>query len=57
MRLELIKANVVADVKPIHLNKRYLFQNQIYYLDKIYFRFASFLSTLFITGYQISLKV
>ena len=27
--------NVVGDIKPIHLNKRYLFQNKIYYLDKI----------------------
>ena len=39
----LIKAycvNVVVDIKPIYLNKRYLFQNissKIYYLDKIYF--------------------
>ena len=39
----LIKAyciNVVVDIKPIYLNKRYLFQNKIYYLDKIYFCFA-----------------
>ena len=39
----LIKAycvNVVVDIKPIYLNKRYLFQNKIYYLDKIYFFFA-----------------
>ena len=34
----LIKAyyvNVVVDIKPIYLNKRHLFQNKIYYLDKI----------------------
>ena len=39
----LIKAyciNGVVDIKPIYLNKRYLFQNKIYYLDKIYFCFA-----------------
>ena len=32
--------NVVVDIKPIYLNKRYLFQNKICYLDKIYFCFA-----------------
>ena len=35
----LIKAycvNVVVDIKPIYLNKHYLFQNKIYDLDKIY---------------------
>ena len=32
--------NVVFDIKPIYLNKRYLFQDKIYYLDKIYFCFA-----------------
>ena len=32
--------NVMVDIKPIYLNKRYLFQNRIYYLDKIYFCFA-----------------
>ena len=39
----LIKAycvNVVVDIKPIYLNKYSLFQNKIYYLDKIYFCFA-----------------
>ena len=39
----LIKAycvNAVVDIKPIYLNKYYLFQNKIYYLDKIYFCFA-----------------
>ena len=39
----LIKAyciNVVVVIKPIYLNKRYLFQNKIYYLDKVYFCFA-----------------
>ena len=39
----LIKAycvNVVVDIKPIYLNKRYLFQNEICYLDKTYFCFA-----------------
>ena len=29
--------NIVVDIKPIYLNKRYLFQNKINYLDKIYF--------------------
>ena len=28
--------NVVVDIKPIYLNKHYLFQNKIYDLDKIY---------------------
>ena len=28
--------HVVVDIKPIYLNKSYLFQNKIYYLDKIY---------------------
>ena len=40
---QLIKAycvNVVVDIKPIYLNKHYLFQNKIYYLDKIYFGLA-----------------
>ena len=32
--------NIVVDIKPIYLNKRYLFQNKINYLDKIYFCFA-----------------
>ena len=32
--------NVVVDIKSIYLNKRYLFQNKIYYLDKIYFSLA-----------------
>ena len=32
--------NVMVDIKPIYLNKRYLFQNKIYYLDKMYFYFA-----------------
>ena len=39
----LIKAcwgDVVVDIKPIYLNKRYLFQHKICYLDKIYFCFA-----------------
>ena len=31
--------NVVVDMKPICLNKCYLFQNKIYYLDKIYLYF------------------
>ena len=36
----LIKAycvNVVVDIKPIYLKKRYLFQNKFYYLVKIFF--------------------
>ena len=32
--------NIVVDIKPIYLRKRYLFQNKINYLDKIYFCFA-----------------
>ena len=39
----LIKAycvSVVVDIKPNYLKKYYLFQNKIYYLDKIYFCFA-----------------
>ena len=32
--------NIVVDIKPIYLNKRYLFQNKISYLDKIYFCFV-----------------
>ena len=28
--------HVVVDIKPIYLNKSYLFQNKINYLDKIY---------------------
>ena len=28
--------NVVVDIKPIYLNKQYLFQSKIYDLDKIY---------------------
>ena len=40
----LIKAycvNALVDIKPIYLNKYYLFQNKIYYLDKIYLCFAT----------------
>ena len=43
MLVILIKAycvNAVVDIKPIYLNKRYLFQDKIYYLNKIYFCFA-----------------
>ena len=32
--------NIVVDIKPIYLNRHYLFQNKIDYLDKIYFCFA-----------------
>ena len=32
--------NIVVDIKPIYKNKRYLFQNKINYLHKIYFCFA-----------------
>ena len=28
--------HVVVDIKPIYLNKHYLFQNKIYDLNKIY---------------------
>ena len=41
----LIKAyyvDVVLDIKPIYLNRRYLFKNKIYYLDKIYFYYCYF---------------
>ena len=31
--------NIVVDIKPIYLSKRYLFENKINYLDKIYFCF------------------
>ena len=37
---EVHRVHAVVDIKPIYLNKRYLFQNKIYYLDKIYFCFA-----------------
>ena len=43
MLIILIKAycvNVVVDIKPIYLNKRNLFKNKIYRLDKIYFYFT-----------------
>ena len=30
----------IIDIKPIYLNKPYLFQNKIYCLDKFYFCFA-----------------
>ena len=30
----------VVDVKPVYLNKRYLFQNKIYYLNEIFFCFT-----------------
>ena len=32
--------NIMVDIKPIYLNKRYLFENKINYLDKIYFCLA-----------------
>ena len=32
--------NVMVDIKPIYLNKRYLLQNKVYYLDITYFCFA-----------------
>ena len=32
--------NVVVDIKPIYLNKHYLFQNEIYFFDKIYLCFT-----------------
>ena len=32
--------NIVVDIKPIYLNKRYLFHNKINYSDKIYFCFV-----------------
>ena len=38
--LKVYYVNVVVDIKPIYLNKRYLFQRKIYYLDKFYFCFA-----------------
>ena len=51
----LIKAyciNVVVDIKPIYLNKRYLFQNNIYCLDKIYICFTKNKA-----GYEIGVKL
>ena len=42
----LIKAyyvDVVLDIKPIYLNRRYLFKNKFYYLDKIYFYYSYFM--------------
>ena len=32
--------NVVIDIKPIYLNKRYFISGKIFYSDKIYFCFA-----------------
>ena len=32
--------NVVVDIKPIYMNKGYLYQSKIYYLDKIYLYLA-----------------
>ena len=52
----LIKAycvNVVVDIKPIYLNKYYLFQNKIYYLDKIYFCFAKITISKLIKKYRL----
>ena len=34
--IEAYCVNVLVDIKPIYLNKHYLFQNKIYDLDKIY---------------------
>ena len=39
--------DVVVDIKPIYLNKHYLFQNKIYYLEKIYLCFE-------VASYQVS---
>ena len=33
-------ANIVVDIRPIYLNKRYLIPNNIYDLDKTYFCLA-----------------
>ena len=44
----LIKAyyvDVVLDIKPIYLNRRYLFKNKFYYLDKIYFYYSLLYAT------------
>ena len=52
----LIKAycdNVVVDIKPIYFNKEYLFQNKIYYLDKIYLSFTKIKFSKY-TLYRIS---
>ena len=35
IQLKAYCVNIVVDIKPIYLNKGYLFQNKIYYLDKI----------------------
>ena len=39
IRIKAYCVNIVVDIKPIYLNKHYLFQNKICYLDKIYFCF------------------
>ena len=55
----LIKAycvNVVVDIKPIYLNKRYLFQNKICYLDRIYFLFAK-ITISKLTLYKLKLVI
>ena len=43
----------MAAIKPIYLNKRYLFQNKIYYLDKTYFCFTK-IKLSKITLYKLS---
>ena len=43
----------VAAIKPIYLNKRYLFQNKIYYLDKTYSCFTK-IKLSKITLYKLS---
>ena len=35
-----VKAYLVVDIRPLYLNKYYLSQNKIFYLDKIYFFFS-----------------
>ena len=37
------RVNVVLDIKFIYLNRRYLYKNKIYCLDKIYFYFCYFM--------------
>ena len=34
------RVNIVVDINPIYLNKRYLFHNLINYFNKIYFCFT-----------------
>ena len=45
--------NVVVDIKPIYLNKHYLFQNKIYYLSPDYLRWGWLGAGSLTTRYQL----